>query len=201
MKSMNKIGLLLASIAILMLAVPAQAATSFKPGYVPSGQKPYTGLQQEEINLSEKILDTLHNHGEKITSLAYPVLPKDKNIIFVSTREELQGGKVLNSVYTYHLTKGTLWRFYAEIVGYKNSPAGIRTVAMDGNKLIIIRERERPAAVQCAMSLPWTLSAYNGRVFYLDVTKKVQTLKIYTIAKDVLKKGEADRSKCAASIK
>lgn len=198
---MKKLHFFLISITALMLAVPAQAATSFKPGYVPAGKTAYAGLEQEEITLSEKILDTLHNHGEKITSVAYPILPKDKEIIFVSTREELQGNKTLNSVYTYHLIKGTLWRFYAEIVSYKSAPAGIKTVALDGNKLIVIRERERPSAVQCAMSLPWTLSAYNGRVFYLDVTKKIQTLKTYAVAKDVLKKGEADRSKCAQSLK
>lgn len=123
----------------------------------------------EVIFLNEKAEKKLTDNKEIITSFYSPLVPKSKNLVFISVHISGTPTTTFNKVYTYNLKNGELNTIYRE-----QKYRVLRSIGFSDNKLIMFSDLKLNRDFKCFS--PWS---ENYPLVYLNIGDLSQPLETY----------------------
>lgn len=173
----------------------AQQINTINNGYdFVSGQLPaFNTPDHGQIQMRKKALAKIYAKDEDISSFSVPVSATNNNVTFLSTTKvdtssgTLQSMKSLNRIYQYNVKTGAIKLIYSE-----KAARLLRTVGMEGNKLILLYDGIDNSPGPCYSYWYNTLTSFG----YLDITKPKDGLKPYTVPQYQKDAGRAEVEKC-----
>jgi hypothetical protein len=139
----------------------------------------------------ETIMNAISDEtNEIVESFTFPESYDDPNLVFVSTSSNTSLASSTNKIYSYDLNTKKVTEVYSE-----NEASLLRTVGIEGTKLILMRDGIDNSPGPCFSY--WA----NWEGFeYLDTENPTSGLKSYTVPTYQVEKGKVEQEECEANM-
>ncbi|MBU1132207.1 hypothetical protein KKC32_03100 [Patescibacteria group bacterium] len=143
-----------------------------------------------QLFLKKKASAEIYANEEQIESFFAPENPANKDVVFISTSiaptQYSEGVKILNKIYSYNIKTGELTQIYEE-----NEPRLLRTMGMDGSKLILMYDAIENSPGPC-----FSIWADWKNFGYLEIANISAGLNPYTVPDYQIATAKAEQKQC-----
>lgn len=155
----------------------------------------FTSLEKgNEVFMDKKAIAKLYENEETVGSFYAPEHPENADIIFISTEGKTTGELPNliseNKIYAYDIKTGQLELLYQE-----KEPRLLRTVGMEGSKLILLADKIDNSPGPCASI--WSADKFEA----LELADVKAGLSAYTMPEYQVEIGKKEQAECQEEMK